>query len=242
MTPSFIDRPSPNHDARPAGQDVDILLLHYTGMASAAAALERLCDPAAKVSAHYCIDEDGTITRLVAEERRAWHAGVAAWAGASDINARSIGIELVNPGHEFGYRAFTEAQMAQLIALCRDILARHPIPPARVLGHSDVAPLRKQDPGELFDWAGLAAAGIGLWPGAAPPRDPLPKTAEVQAGLARFGYAVPRGGRLDAETQAVLSAFQRHFRPWAITGTPDAETAGRLEALLRLLDDGPGAP
>jgi len=242
MTPSFVDRPSPNHDARPAGQAVDILLLHYTGMATAAAALERLCDPAAKVSAHYCIDEDGTVIRLVDEGCRAWHAGVAAWAGAGDINARSIGIELVNPGHEFGYRAFPEAQMARLIALCRDILARHPVPPARVLGHSDVAPLRKQDPGELFDWARLAAAGVGLWPGVAAPCDPLPALSEIQAGLARFGYAVPQSGRLDDETRAVLAAFQRHFRPAAVTGAPDGETTGRLDALLALLDASSAAP
>jgi N-acetylmuramoyl-L-alanine amidase len=241
MTPSYVDRPSPNHDARPAGQAVDILLLHYTGMETAAAALERLCDPAAKVSAHYCVDEDGTITRLVDEGRRAWHAGVAAWAGASDINARSIGVELVNPGHEFGYRAFPEAQMAALIALCRDILARHPVPAARVLGHSDVAPLRKQDPGELFDWARLAGEGIGLWTDDGAPRDPVPPLDEIQAGLARFGYAVPRSGRLDAETRAVLAAFQRHFRPAAITGAPDAETVGRLDALLARLDDGAAA-
>lgn len=242
MSPSFVERPSPNHDVRPAGQAVDILLLHYTGMKTAAAALERLCDPAAKVSAHYCVDEDGTIIRLVDEGRRAWHAGVATWAGANDINARSIGIELVNPGHEFGYRPFAKPQMARLIALCRDILARHPVPPARVLGHSDVAPLRKRDPGELFDWAQLATEGIGLWPEAAPLRDPIPALGEIQAKLARFGYAVPRSGQLDDETRAVLAAFQRHFRPAAVTGTPDAETAGRLDALLRLLDDGPAAP
>ncbi len=159
-----VERPSPNHDARPDGQAVDILLLHYTGMKSAEAALARLCDPAAKVSAHYVIDEDGTLTRLVDEARRAWHAGVSSWAGDSGVNARSIGIELVNPGHEFGYRPFPAPQMAALTALARDILARHAIPPQRVLGHSDVAPTRKQDPGELFDWEALAAAGIGLWP------------------------------------------------------------------------------
>ena len=242
MPQPIVDRPSPNHDARPAGRAVDILLLHYTGMESAAAALDRLCDPAAKVSAHYCIDEDGGVLRLVDEGRRAWHAGVAAWAGASDINARSIGIELVNPGHEFGYRAFPEAQMTALIALCRDVVARHPIPAACVLGHSDVAPLRKQDPGELFDWARLAGAGIGLWPGAVDPSAAVPGTAEIQAGLARFGYAVPRSGRLDDETRAVLRAFQRHFRPASVTGSPDGETATRLAALLALLDDPPAAP
>jgi N-acetylmuramoyl-L-alanine amidase len=231
----FVDRPSPNHDARPQGQAVDILLLHYTDMESAAAALERLCDPAARVSAHYCIDEDGTVYRLVDEARRAWHAGVSSWAGASDINARSIGIELVNPGHTCGYRPFPAAQMTALSALAKAILARHPIPPGRVLGHSDVAPARKRDPGELFDWRALAAAGIGLWPAAPSPADPAPGIAELQAQLSRFGYAVPRHGRLDDETRAVLAAFQRHFRPAAVTGEPDGETAARLAALLARL-------
>ena len=184
----FLERPSPNHDARPDGLAVDILLLHYTGMTSGEAALARLCDPAAKVSAHYCIDEDGSVSRLVPEARRAWHAGAGHWAGAGDINARSIGIELVNPGHEFGYRAFPEAQMTALMALARDILARHPIPAARVLGHSDVAPLRKEDPGELFDWQGLAAAGIGLWPETPAEETDLPSDDAFKAGLARFGY------------------------------------------------------
>ena len=226
--PDIQERPSPNFDARTPGQAVDILLLHYTGMQSAEAALARLCDPAAKVSAHYCIEEDGTIARLVDEGARAWHAGVALWAGASDINARSIGIELVNPGHEFGYRAFPEPQIAALIALASGILARHPVPPARVLGHSDVAPLRKEDPGELFPWARLATAGIGLWPGATAPA-PVPAPAEAKRGLAALGY-----GYLEADLAAVIRAFQRHFRPAAVTGTLDEETAGRLAALLAL--------
>ena len=148
--------PSPNHDDR-GGAAIDMLVLHYTGMKTAEAALERLCDPAAKVSAHYTIDEDGTVYAHVPEARRAWHAGVSFWAGATDINSRSIGIELVNPGHEFGYRDFPDAQIAALITLCHGILLRHPIPSARVLGHSDVAPARKEDPGELFPWERLAA-------------------------------------------------------------------------------------
>ncbi len=235
---SIVERPSPNHDARPEGQAVDILLLHYTGMKSAEAALERLCDPAAKVSAHYCIDEDGTVTRLVDEARRAWHAGVSSWAGASDVNARSIGIELVNPGHEFGYRPFPAPQMAALTALARDILARHAIPPHRVLGHSDVAPTRKQDPGELFGWEALAAAGIGLWPAPAAETPRPPSIADFQAALARYGYRVPRHGRLDEETRAVVAAFQRHFRPAAVTGGIDAQTAARIQSLLAGLDAG----
>lgn len=237
----YRDRPSPNHDARPASQAVDILVLHYTGMRSAAEALDRLADPASKVSAHYLIDEDGTVWAMVPEARRAWHAGVSSWAGATDINARSIGIELVNPGHEFGYRPFPEPQMAALEALARGILARHPIPPSRVLGHSDVAPLRKEDPGELFDWARLARAGIGLWPepGAAPPDAEGPvDIAELQADLARYGYGVPQSGRLDDDTRKVIAAFQRHFRPSRVDGLPDAETAARLEALLELVRAG----
>ena len=229
----ITERPSPNHDARPAGQAVDILLLHYTGMQSAEAALARMCDPAAKVSAHYCIDEDGSIARLVAEDRRAWHAGASDWAGASDINGRAIGIELVNPGHEFGYRPFTEPQMVALIALAGEILGRHPIPPERVLGHSDVAPLRKQDPGELFDWARLAAEGIGLWPGETAVPGKAPSEAEVAAGLARFGY-----GYIDEDPAAVIAAFQRHFRPASVTGAADSETGAVLDALLRLVDAG----
>ncbi|HEY5348068.1 MAG TPA: N-acetylmuramoyl-L-alanine amidase, partial [Rhizomicrobium sp.] len=154
---------SPNQDARPDGAVIDMLVLHYTGMQSAEAALARLCDPAAKVSAHYTIDRKGHVYAHVAEERRAWHAGVSCWAGARDINSHSIGIELVNPGHEFGYVAFSDAQIAALTELAHGILARHPIPRARALAHSDVAPMRKMDPGELFPWQHLAGQGIGLW-------------------------------------------------------------------------------
>ncbi|MHA1151983.1 MAG: N-acetylmuramoyl-L-alanine amidase [Alphaproteobacteria bacterium] len=233
--PLVIESPSPNFDARPESQTIDILLLHYTGMVSATEALARLCDETAKVSAHYCIDEDGSLYHLVPEDKRAWHAGVASWAGAGDINARAIGIELVNPGHEFGYRAFPEAQMETLVELTGGILARHPIPASRVLGHADVAPLRKEDPGELFDWARLAASGIGLWPGATEPCAP-PDAAETRRQLAGFGY-----GYLDNDPAAVVRAFQRHFRPEAVTGEVDAETAGRLAALLDLLSAMPRA-
>ncbi|HEX2479239.1 MAG TPA: N-acetylmuramoyl-L-alanine amidase, partial [Geminicoccaceae bacterium] len=155
---------SPNADDRPSWCAVDTLILHYTGMPTAAAALARLRDPDAKVSAHYLIDEDGDVVHLVPEERRAWHAGVSSWAGRARLNDCSIGIELVNPGHEWGYRPFTDAQYDACVELCRAILARWPIAPRGVLAHSDVAPARKQDPGELFDWARLAAAGVGLWP------------------------------------------------------------------------------
>ena len=225
------ERASPNHDARPEGGRVDMLVLHYTGMKTAAEAIDRLCDPAARVSAHYVIDEDGTVWRLVEESRRAWHAGVSFWQGTENLNAASIGIELVNPGHEWGYRAFPQAQMVSLETLCRGLLRRHPIPADRVVGHSDVAPLRKQDPGELFDWPRLARAGIGFWP-----TEPAPAPTDIagaQAMLGAIGYAVPSSGTLDDETRQVLIAFQRRFRPGCVDGEFDAETAARLAAAER---------
>ena len=236
------EHPSPNHDARPAGAPVDLLILHYTGMASAEAACQRLTDPAAKVSAHYLIGEDGAIRRLVAEPRRAWHAGLAYWAGARDINGRSIGIELVNPGHEFGYRRFPEPQIGALVALARNILERHRIPAHRILGHSDVAPGRKQDPGELFDWRALATAGIGLWPGPGRQNDGAaelvgpgsgPETIKrLQRDLACFGYEMEATGRYDRVTRLTVTAFQRHWRPANIDGIADGETRAILGDLL----------
>jgi N-acetylmuramoyl-L-alanine amidase len=214
----ILERPSPNQDGRD-GVSIDMLVLHYTGMVSAEAALSRLCDPAAKVSAHYTIGEDGTVYAHVPEERRAWHAGRSFWAGMRNINACSIGIELVNPGHEFGYRAFPPAQIASLKALSRDILTRHAIPAARVLGHSDVAPARKEDPGEFFPWKELAQAGIGLWP----------EKAAVASGpdaLTRFGYDP------EAPPEKVITAFQRHFRPEKFDGRWDEESGLLLAGLL----------
>jgi N-acetylmuramoyl-L-alanine amidase len=199
-------------------------------MQSAEAALARLCDPEAKVSAHYCIEEDGRIWRLVPEERRAWHAGLSSWRGLSDINSRSIGVELVNPGHEFGYRPFPDPQMESLLELARDILARRPIPSGQVLGHSDVAPLRKCDPGELFPWRRLAEAGIGLWPG-----ERQETGRRLEDLLAGIGY-----GYLDEEPRKVIAAFQRHWRPEEITGREDPETLGIAAALLSALE-APGA-
>jgi N-acetylmuramoyl-L-alanine amidase len=225
----ILDRPSPNHDARPGV--VDMLVLHYTGMRSAAEALGRLCSAEAKVSAHYLIDEDGSTWRLVAEERRAWHAGVSCWAGQRDINGVSIGIELVNPGHENGYRPFPEPQMTALEGLCRGIIARHSIPARNVLGHSDVAPQRKSDPGERFDWARLAGAGVGFWPDlTATPAAPQP-IAEIQQLLAAIGYETPQTGVLDPTTAMVVVAFQRHFRPSCCDGALDAETRARIAAV-----------
>jgi N-acetylmuramoyl-L-alanine amidase len=211
----ILQHPSPNHGPRRRG--VDMLVLHYTGMTSAAAALARMCDPAAEVSAHYLVDEDGTVTQLVAEDRRAWHAGAASWGGVGDVNSCSIGIELQNPGHEHGYRDFPATQIAALTELALGILGRHGIAARRVLGHSDVAPRRKQDPGEKFPWEALAAAGIGAWPDfsrAAAPGD-------AAALLAAIGYDT-------ADLSAAILAFQRHWRPSCCDGVLDEETARRI--------------
>lgn len=220
-----VDAPSPNYGPRAEGP-IDILLLHYTGMKDTGSALARLCDPAAEVSAHWMINEDGTVLRLVDESLRAWHAGRGFWAGATDINSRSIGIELVNPGHEFGYRAFPPQQMLALMQLSRTILERHPIPPHRVLGHSDTAPARKIDPGELFDWKWLAGHGIGLWaePDATAAEDPR----ELTELLRLYGYGID-------DPAATIAAFQRHFRPDGITGRDDPDTRARAAALVRAL-------
>lgn len=225
----FVECPSPNHDERPEGGTVDILVLHYTGMRTAEEALARLSDPVARVSAHYTIDRDGQVFRQVPEERRAWHAGISYWAGERNVNARSIGIELVNPGHEFGYVPFAQAQIGALIDLARGIFARHPIPPHRVVGHSDVAPARKTDPGELFPWKALAQFGIGVWPGAAPPTGNagIERAAEL---LSRFGYGVPP--EVDWPLDAVIAAFQRRFRTGKIDGVADPETVAKLAALV----------
>lgn len=229
----IVERPSPNHDARTGA--VDMLILHYTGMADQAAALARLTDPAAKVSAHYLIGEDGAVFRLVSEERRAWHAGVSYWAGHRDINGSSIGIELVNPGHEFGYRGFPSAQMEALVALAGDIRRRHRIPDRCVLGHSDVAIGRKQDPGERFDWQWLARRGVGLWPDFAGAPNPADAIAPLQRDLAKFGYDCPQSGVLDEATRATVRAFQLHFRPQRCDGTPDNETRRRAAVLATMV-------
>lgn len=230
----MIDSPSPNHGPRPAGAPVDILVLHYTGMQSAEAALDRLRDPAAGVSAHYLVEESGRVHALVPENRRAWHAGVSAWHGVRDINSRSIGIEIANPGHEWGYRPFPANQMAAVTALCREVLGRHPIPPANVVGHSDIAPTRKADPGELFDWPSLAAAGIGLWPGP-PDGSRLPVDLDATLRLLRIiGYDVPPGVGMTTDTRAVLRAFQRRFRPTRIDGGLDSAIMARIAAVASL--------
>ena len=229
---------SPNHDARAAR--IDILLLHYTGMTTEEEALARLVDPEAKVASHYFVYEDGRVVQLVPEARRAWHAGASSWKGATDINSRSIGIEIANPGHEFGYRDFPHPQIEGTIALCRDILARHNIPRERVLAHSDVAPARKNDPGEKFPWAWLAAEGIGLWVEPAPivegrvlaKNNRGVEVEDLQIRLARFGYAAEVTRLYDDLTESVVTAFQRHFRPERVDGVADSST---IETLKRLL-------
>ena len=221
-TYSTIERPSPNFDARETGVPVDMLVMHYTGMPSGEEALSRLTDVECQVSAHYMIEEDGRVFALVDEAERAWHAGVSYWRGYRNINARSIGIELVNPGHEFGYRGFPEVQMQALKALALDILSRHPIPRRNVVGHSDIAPTRKDDPGELFDWRSLAAQGIGLWPERA---DHAPEN--VMEALSVIGYDTVDYAR-------TLAAFQRHFRQHEIHGHADPDTLCWLQGVANM--------
>ena len=215
--------PSPNWDARPQATPIDMLILHYTGMSTAQAALDRLRDPAARVSSHYVVDEDGAIWRLVDEAHRAWHAGVSCWRGHGTLNNRSVGIEIVNPGHEWGYRPFPALQMAAVCDLCLGILGRHPVPARNVVGHSDVAPDRKEDPGELFDWPGLAANGVGLWPALSHPAGAVD---DVPAALRAIGYG-------EGDLAVTLRAFQRHWLPGAISGQADAATRSRLHTVAR---------
>ncbi len=234
----IAELPSPNHNTRrpvAASTAPRHVVIHYTGMPSRDAALQRLCDPAAQVSAHYFIDQEGAVFRLVAEEQRAWHAGVSFWRGVTDLNSTSIGIELCNPGHEWGYRPYPAPQISALIALLADIVRRHRLPATSLVGHSDIAPSRKVDPGELFPWRTLARAGLGLWPEPSTSvRDPVQLDQALQH-LFSIGYAVP----FTAETGAaildprsavpdVLRAFQRRFMPSDITGVLDESTGARI--------------
>jgi N-acetylmuramoyl-L-alanine amidase len=231
--------PSPNHDERVGGPP-DLILLHYTGMQTADAALERLCDTQARVSSHYFVAENGNILQLAPEERRCWHAGVSSWEGETDINSRSIGIEIVNPGHDFGYPDFPDRQIAAVIALCRGIIARRSIVPDRVLAHSDVAPSRKRDPGEKFPWRLFADSGVGLWVEPAPRIDWLSMmlgdrgddVKALQQSLADYGYGVEARGIYDDVTRDVVAAFQRHFRPERVDGLADASTRETLKRLI----------
>jgi len=234
-------RPAANFEPRKAGRTPGILLLHYTGMGSAERAIQWLCAPHSPVSCHYLIDETGRITQMVREEMRAWHAGEAFWAGETDINSASIGIEIHNPGHDAGYPDFPEPQIQAVEALARDIIARRAIEARLVLAHSDVAPRRKSDPGEKFDWARLAAAGIGHWVEPAPIAgdaglglgDEGGDIHRLQEQLAAYGYEAPVTGRYCPQTEAVVTAFQRHFRPALINGRADRSTIETLDRLIR---------
>ena len=239
------DRVSPNHAPRADPARIDMVVLHYTGMRNAKAALDRLCDPQARVSAHYVVEEDGTVWRLVPEMRRAFHAGVSCWEGERDLNHVSIGIEIVNPGHEWGYRPFADAQMVAVEQLSRDILARHPIPAHRLVGHSDIAPERKIDPGELFDWPRLARAGIGIWPVAVGHAHDDGVNDAAGNDIARHG-AVDRDraladlatiGYCAAAEAAAVAAFQRRFRRACVDGVIDRETAARLGEIRAAYDN-----
>lgn len=221
--PDILDWPSPNFDERKS--PISMLVLHYTGMEDGPSAIRKLADPTAKVSAHYVIEEDGRIIRMVSEDKRAWHAGRSWWRGIEDINSASIGIEIVNPGHEFGYRPFPEAQVDGLIPLVADIVRRHGLTRGNVVGHSDVAPMRKRDPGELFPWHRLARLRLALPRPTRNLMDPYWSDGGFLLALERFGYDV-------SDREAAVRAFQRRFRPELIDGIIDGECRAILLALL----------
>lgn len=235
--------PAANHDERRDGAEPDILLLHYTGMASTGKAVEKLAAEGSGVSCHYIVLEDGATLQLVPEALRAWHAGVSSWEGETDVNSRSIGIEIANVGHDYGYPDFPDAQIRSVVALARDICARRGIQPERVLAHSDVAPQRKSDPGEKFPWDRLAAEGVGHWIEPTPPGDAAglgpgeqgEPVEQLQTLLSLYGYSVEIDGRYDAATTAAVTAFQRHFRPARVDGIADFSTVDTLRNLLGAL-------
>jgi N-acetylmuramoyl-L-alanine amidase len=235
--------PSPNYGERNRGLLPDMIVLHYTGMPDVEAAIAQLCTAGTDVSAHYVVLEDGRIVQCVPEAKRAWHAGVAYWAGEDDINSRSIGVEIVNRGHDWGYPEFPLRQIAAVIALCRGIMLRREVPAHRVLAHSDVAPSRKKDPGEKFPWHSLANSGVGHWVQPAPiVRGEALKLGtindsvrDLQQALARYGYGIPINGKYDGATMEVVTAFQRHFRPARVDGIADHSTLVTLQALLASL-------
>ena len=237
--------PSVNHGARQGGRKPDMLLLHYTGMATAKGAMEWLRTPESQVSSHYVVFEDGTVYQLVAEDLRAWHAGRSFWRGDTDINSCSIGIEIANPGHDGGYPDFPAAQIDAVIELCCDCAGRRGIAPERVLAHSDVAPSRKADPGEKFPWARLHAAGVGHWVAPSEKRsgryfqqgDRGQPVEALQSLLALYGYEVEISGEFDAGTAAAVRAFQRHFRPARVDAVADASTIETLHRLLAALPE-----
>lgn len=227
----IVERPSPNFGPRRGGAQPDLVVLHYTGMETAAAALDRLTDPASEVSAHYLIDLDGTVVRLVPEEMRAWHAGVARWGTITDVNSHSIGIEIVNPGHELGYPPFSEHQMAALEVLLPDILARHAIAPERVVGHACVAPGRKRDPGEKFDWRRLAQRELTVWLEPERGGGTATDAARFQAAARKFGYQLPLSGIWCDATSAVWRAYAMRFLPERCGIEPCCSGVRHLERL-----------
>jgi len=235
--------PSPNHGERNKGRLPDMILLHYTGMPDVEGAIAQLCTAGSDVSAHYIVLEDGRIVQCVPEAKRAWHAGKSFWAGEDDVNSCSIGIEIINRGHDWGYPDFPLRQIAAVIALCRGIMLRCKVPSHRVLAHSDVAPARKKDPGEKFPWHSLANSGVGHWVQPAPivrgeglKLGTISDEAhDLQQALARYGYAVPITGKYDGATMEVVTAFQRHFRPARVDGIADHSTFTTLHALLASL-------
>ncbi|MBB1091374.1 N-acetylmuramoyl-L-alanine amidase [Rhodopseudomonas pseudopalustris] len=232
--------PSPNFGERNKARRPDMIVLHYTGMPDVEGALTRLCKAGTEVSAHYVVLEDGRILQCVPESKRAWHAGVAKWAGEDDINSCSIGIEIINRGHDWGYPDYPLRQIAAVITLCRGIIIRRNVPPHRVLGHSDVAPSRKKDPGEKFPWRSLAASGVGHWVEPAPIEAGAgfrlgaegEQIRVMQQALADYGYGIAATGKYDPATVEVVSAFQRHFRPEKVDGVADGSTLATLHALL----------
>jgi N-acetylmuramoyl-L-alanine amidase len=236
-------RVSPNFGPRRDGLRPDLIVIHYTGMETGASAEAWLCDPVSEVSSHYPVHEDGSIIQMVRESDRAWHAGRGSWRGRADVNSRSIGIEVANGGHAYGSPDFADRQIEALIALCRDVAARHAIPPERVLAHSDTAPGRKIDPGEKFPWARLHAAGVGHYVAPSPigagRRLSIGEHGEaveaLQSMLALYGYGIDITGAFDATTSAMVSAFQRHFRPERVDGVADPSTVETLHRLLAAL-------
>jgi len=235
--------PSANYGDRNKARLPDMIILHYTGMPDVEGAITRLCTAGTDVSAHYIVLEDGRIIQCVPEAKRAWHAGAASWAGEEDINSCSIGVEIVNRGHDWGYPEFPLRQIAAVIALCRGIMLRRKVPSHRVLAHSDVAPSRKKDPGEKFPWHSLANSGVGHWVQPAPiVRGESLKLGTIsddvrnlQVALARYGYGIPDNGKYDAATMEVVTAFQRHFRPARVDGVADHSTMTTLHMLLSSL-------
>lgn len=235
-----LSHPSPNVNNRPEGAAVTTLVLHYTGMKTSREALERMCDETAQVSAHYMVDEDGAVYRLVDEKKRAWHAGVSYWRGVENINDCSIGVEIVNPGHEFGYRPFPKPQMKAVLELSTDIVKRHGIAPCNVVAHSDIAPERKEDPGELFDWRMLAQAGVGLWVEAPAEMGTASlafgsvgkEVLAMQERLAALGYRIKADGFFGAKTRLVVIAFQRHFIQTRLDGIWTRQEDSVLDRLL----------